>query len=65
MPCGEGFEDRLIDVRDSGAVGARILIDPAPHAGKTYVFTGTPTNFGDFVDMFSSVLAARRQPMCR
>jgi len=26
----------LIDVRDTGAVGARILIDPAPHAGKTY-----------------------------
>jgi hypothetical protein len=22
----------LIDVRDTGAVGARILIDPAPHA---------------------------------
>ena len=29
----------LIDVRDTGAVGARILADPALHAGKTYEFT--------------------------
>ena len=34
----------LIDVRDTGAVGARILLDPAPHAGKTYEFTGAATN---------------------
>ena len=41
-PCRIAF----IDVRDTGAVGARILIDPAPHAGKTYEFTGKPTTFG-------------------
>ena len=26
-------------------VGARILIDPAPHVGKTYEFTGATTNY--------------------
>jgi uncharacterized protein YbjT (DUF2867 family) len=46
----------FVDVRDTGAVGARILIDPAPHAGKTYEFTGKSTNYGEFVDVFSQVL---------
>jgi NAD(P)H dehydrogenase (quinone) len=46
----------LIDVRDTGAVGARIVRDPAPHAGKTYVFTGKVTNYGEFVQVLSQVL---------
>src|SRR5277367_2886861 len=46
----------LIDVRDTGAVGARILIDPAPHAGKTYEFTGKLTTYGQFAEVFSQVL---------
>ena len=47
----------LIDVRDTGAVGARILVDPAPHVGKTYEFTGKRmTTFGAFADVFSQVL---------
>ncbi len=46
----------LIDVRDTGAVGARILIDPAPHAGKTYEFTGKRTTYGEFAEVFSQVL---------
>ena len=46
----------FIDVRDTGAVGARILIDPAPHAGKTYEFTGKLISFGEIADTFSSVL---------
>jgi len=49
----------LIDVRDTGAVGARILIDPAPHAGKVYEFTGATTNYGDFTDVFSDVLGRK------
>ena len=32
----------LTDVRDTAALGARILIDPAKHAGKSYEFTGSP-----------------------
>jgi len=46
----------FIDVRDTGALGARIMLDPAPHAGKTYEFTGVTTNYGDFAKVFSEVL---------
>ena len=46
----------FIDVRDTGAVGARILIDPAPHAGKTYEFTGKLITFGEIAEVFSPVL---------
>ncbi len=49
----------FIDVRDTGAVGARILLDPAPHAGKTYEFTGKLTNYGEFADVFSQVLGRK------
>jgi len=46
----------LIDVRDTGAVGARILIDPAPHAGKVYEFTGKLTTYGEFAEVLSQAL---------
>ena len=46
----------FIDVRDTGAVGARILRDPAPYAGKTLEFTGVITNFEEFAKVFSEVL---------
>jgi uncharacterized protein YbjT (DUF2867 family) len=46
----------MIDVRDTGAVGARILIDPAPHAGKVYEFTGKLTSYGEFAEVLSQVL---------
>lgn len=49
----------LIDVRDTGAVAARILIDPKPHAGKEYEFTGAMTSFGEFTDVFSDVLGRK------
>lgn len=49
----------LIDVRDTGAVGARILIDPAPHAGKTYEFTGKITTFAQFAEVLSQVLGRK------
>jgi NAD(P)H dehydrogenase (quinone) len=49
----------LIDVRDTGAVGARILLDPAPHAGKTYEFTGKLTTYSEFADVFSQVLGRK------
>jgi uncharacterized protein YbjT (DUF2867 family) len=57
--CTEDMPVALIDVRDTGAVGARILIDPAPHAGKTYEFTGTLTSYGEFADVFSQVLGRK------
>lgn len=46
----------FIDVRDTGAVGARIMKDPAPYAGKTLEFTGKLTNFENFAKDFSDVL---------
>jgi NAD(P)H dehydrogenase (quinone) len=49
----------FVDVRDTGAVGARILIDPAPHAGKTYEFTGALTNYPEFAEAFSQVLGRK------
>ena len=49
----------LIDVRDTGAVGARILLNPAPHAGKTYEFTGKHGTYSDFAGVFSQVLGKK------
>jgi NAD(P)H dehydrogenase (quinone) len=49
----------FIDVRDTGALGARILVDPAPHAGKTYEFTGKTTNYREFAETFSQVLGRK------
>jgi uncharacterized protein YbjT (DUF2867 family) len=49
----------FIDVRDTGAVGARVLVDPAPHVGKTYEFTGVRSNYGEFAEVFSQVLGRK------
>ena len=46
----------FIDVRDTAAVGARILRDPSSHAGKTYELTGVTTTFEQFAKVFSDVL---------
>jgi uncharacterized protein YbjT (DUF2867 family) len=46
----------LIDVRDTAALGARVLRDPAKHAGKVYAFTGLTTTYNDFAKVFSEVL---------
>ena len=56
LPFAKDLPVALIDVRDTGAVGARILIDPEPHAGKTYEFTGKRTTYGEFAHVFSQVL---------
>jgi uncharacterized protein YbjT (DUF2867 family) len=46
----------LVDVRDTAALGARVLRDPKRHAGKTYWFTGAATTYGDFAKVISDVL---------
>jgi uncharacterized protein YbjT (DUF2867 family) len=51
---GEGIA--FTDVRDTGAVGARILLDPAPHAGKTYEFTGKLVTFPQVAEALSQAL---------
>ena len=45
--------------RDTGAVGARVLLDPVPHLGKIYEFTGVLSNFAEFADVFSQVLGRK------
>ncbi len=59
VPAPKDLPLAFIDVRDTGAVGARILIDPAPHAGKTYEFTGKKTSYGEFAQVFSEVLGKK------
>ena len=56
LPFAKDLPLAFVDVRDTGAVGARILLDPAPHAGKTYEFTGKLSNYGEFAEIFSQVL---------
>jgi uncharacterized protein YbjT (DUF2867 family) len=56
LPFAKDLPVALIDVRDAGAVGARVLLDPAPHVGKTYDLTGKLTTYGAFAEVFSSVL---------
>jgi uncharacterized protein YbjT (DUF2867 family) len=49
----------FIDVRDTGAVGAHVLVDPAPHVGKIYEFTGIRSNYGEFAEVFSQALGRK------
>jgi NAD(P)H dehydrogenase (quinone) len=56
LPFAPDLPVALTDVRDTGAVGARILLNPAPHVGKTYEFTGKLTTYREFAAVFSSVL---------
>src|SRR4029078_12225144 len=49
----------FIDVRDTGAVGAHVLLDPAPHVGQIYEFTGVLSNYGEFAEVFSQVLGRK------
>jgi uncharacterized protein YbjT (DUF2867 family) len=59
MPFAADLPVALIDVRDTGAVGARILLDPPRHAGRTYEFTGATTTFAAFAEVFSAVLGRK------
>lgn len=59
LPFAKDLPVALIDVRDTGAVGARILIDPVAHAGKTYEFTGALTTYAAFAEDFSQVLGRK------
>ena len=48
QPWPKDLPVALIDVRDTGALGARVLREPGKHAGKLYSFSGVSTTFGDF-----------------
>ncbi len=49
----------FVDVRDTGALGARILLDPEPHIGKVYEFTGAKSSFAEFADVLSQTLGRK------
>jgi NAD(P)H dehydrogenase (quinone) len=59
LPFAADLPLAFIDVRDTGAVGARVLLDPVPHLGKIYEFTGAVSNFAEFAEVFSQVLGRR------
>jgi uncharacterized protein YbjT (DUF2867 family) len=59
LPFPADLPFAFIDVRDTGAVGARVLLDPAPHVGEVYEFTGERSNFGELADVFSQVLGRK------
>jgi NAD(P)H dehydrogenase (quinone) len=59
LPFAADLPLAFIDVRDTGAVGARVVLDPVPHLGKIYEFTGVLSNFAEFADVFSQVLGRR------
>ena len=56
QPWPKDLSVALIDVRDTGALGARVLRDPAKHAGKVYSFTGAATTYGEFANVIAEVL---------
>lgn len=56
QPWSKDVAVALIDVRDTGALGARVLRDPTKHAGKIYSFTGAATTYGQFADVIGEVL---------
>ncbi|MGD2167466.1 MAG: NAD(P)H-binding protein [Gammaproteobacteria bacterium] len=56
QPFANDLPLAFIDVRDTGAVGARILADPSGHAGMVYSFTGALTTYPAFAQDFSDVL---------
>jgi len=41
LPFAKDLPVSLIDVRNNGAIGARILVDPAPHAARPRVHRQT------------------------
>ena len=59
LPFAADLPFAFVDVRDTGAVGARVLLDPTPHIGKIYEFTGSQSNFAEFADIFSQVLGRK------
>jgi len=56
QPFAKELPLAFIDVRDTGAVGARIAANPSAHAGKLYAFTGALTTYPGFAQDFSDVL---------
>lgn len=56
VPAGGG-RTGLVDARDVGEAAARVLLDAAPHLGRTYTLTGSETlTYDDVAATISDVL---------
>jgi uncharacterized protein YbjT (DUF2867 family) len=56
QPFASDLPLAFVDVRDTGAVAARVLRDPSAHAGRIYSFTGELTSYPAFAADFAAVL---------
>src|ERR1700754_3662429 len=56
QPWPKDLPVALIDVRDTGALGARVLREPGKHAGKMYTFTGVGTTFCEFANVIGDTI---------
>lgn len=56
QPWPKDLPVALIDVRDTGALGARVLRDPGKHSNKLYSFSGVSTTFGEFANVIGEAL---------
>jgi len=56
LPFAKDLPISFVDVRDTAALAARILLDPAKHHGKVYEFTGAQTNYEEFTKALSEAL---------
>ena len=56
LPFPKDVPIAFVDTRDSGAVAAHLVRDPAKHAGKTYEYTGIKSSFNEFANAFTEVL---------
>ena len=56
QPWPKDLPVALIDVRDTGALGARVLREPDKHDGKLYSFSGVSTTFGEFAKVIGETI---------
>ena len=56
LPFAGDLPIALIDVRDIGAVGAKVILDADAHNGKTYAFTGNSSSMGELTKAISAVI---------
>jgi uncharacterized protein YbjT (DUF2867 family) len=56
QPWPKDLSVALIDVRDTGALGARVLREPDKHNGKLYTFSGVSTTFGEFAKVIGETI---------
>ncbi|HMB75473.1 MAG TPA: NmrA family NAD(P)-binding protein, partial [Kiloniellaceae bacterium] len=56
LPFAADLPIAFIDVRDTGALGARVCLDPSTHVGKELAFTGAASSYAEFATVLSEVI---------